>query len=242
MIQIIAALLFLFCAIVKPPLAAQEWDKKIYLATYPRSGNHWMRYLIEEVTNVATSSAYHDTDTPMHLLTPFPWGFAPQNGYEGIRRYPEKDDVYIMKTHFPCFEASRFEQRSSLKTIRVIRHPVDSFYSFYAYMYLGRPPSRQVPKEKLDYFIATWRRFQGYWNLQPNVLTIRYEDLYNFPEETLTKVIEFIGFNDSQNDIQRAVKRYPPTGGIMKYFSKFPKDDLQRISYELQDLMNKYNY
>src|SRR5690349_14416639 len=83
---------------------ASEW-KRVYLATYPKSGNHWMRFLIEEVTGVATGSVYCDQNQPAHMPAPFAWGgYSTPHGYTGKRRYPTKRDIVVIKTHFPVID------------------------------------------------------------------------------------------------------------------------------------------
>lgn len=78
-----------------------DWENLVYLATYPRSGNHWMRYLIEEATGIATGADHIDPDPP-HNPKRYPWGgFCPDGGYSKTRRYPEKDEIYVVKTHYP---------------------------------------------------------------------------------------------------------------------------------------------
>lgn len=77
------------------PRFTQDW-RRAYLATYPRSGNHWTRYLIEEASGIATSSIYVDR-IPQHLKRKFPWGgYCPHRGYEGNRRYPKKSDIDLV--------------------------------------------------------------------------------------------------------------------------------------------------
>src|SRR5262249_43452350 len=127
--------------------------KRVYLATYPRSGNHWMRFLIEEATHIATSSVYCDPDPP-HLADPFPWGgYCVDNGYRGNCRYPQRTDIVFIKTHFPLFAAHRFDKKPSIKTLRLVRHPVDSIYSFYVYIHGGNPPQKIIPSEKVQAFM-----------------------------------------------------------------------------------------
>ncbi len=110
---------------------AKKWGNRVYLATYPRSGSHWMRYLIEEATGIATSSAYIDPD-PRHLETVFPWGgYCCDGGYEGHCRYPMMGEIAIVKTHFPDTYISGFEKLPYSLAVRIIRHPIDSFYSLY---------------------------------------------------------------------------------------------------------------
>ena len=66
-------LVLLICFGVQGKVTADNW-KRAYLVTFPRSGNHWMRYLIEEATQIATGSVYQDMDRPVHLERIFPWG------------------------------------------------------------------------------------------------------------------------------------------------------------------------
>lgn len=114
---------------------ADEWQR-VYMATYPRSGNHWLRNLIEEATHIATSSVYIDSDgganDVKHLDTPFPWGgYAAPKGCIGHCRYADKNDIVVIKTHYPSFSAVPFDLQPSLKTIRIVRHPIDSICSFF---------------------------------------------------------------------------------------------------------------
>jgi len=248
----LAVLFALFFSFGMPhTVMACAWGKKVYLATYPRSGNHWMRYLIEEVTNTVTGSVYCDGDEPLHLPMMFPWGYCPDHGYEGNRPYPKRNDVVMIKTHFPHQPAQQLDNRPYIVAIRIVRHPVDSCYSFYtynhhayyAYTHLGcAQPDHIVPKEWIEYFISSWQQFQYYWNNQPNVLTIRYEDLYYSPESTLKKVIDAIGYPAQDSDIKRAVAKYPPRGGTLKYFDHFHPDDLALIESQLHDLIIQYKY
>src|SRR5947209_1600022 len=101
---------------------ARNWTSRVYLATYPRSGNHWMRYLIEEATGIATGSTNCDGDPP-HLPDPFPWGgYAADHGYEGHCRYPQYGETVVIKTHSPAFDPLPFDHLPYYRTVRVVRH------------------------------------------------------------------------------------------------------------------------
>jgi hypothetical protein len=222
----------------------EEW-KRVYLASYPRSGNHWLRFLIEEATHIATSSVYPDQHPPKnHLPTLFPWGgYSTDHGYRGNCRYPKLADIVVIKTHLPCFSPPGFDappSPSAIKSIRIIRHPVDSFFSYF--IYEGNPMTQRISKEKLTGFATTWRRFQEYWDKQENVVTIRYEDLYNFPYIALKQVLQAIGYKVKKKDIKRAIAKFPQQGKILKHVSHFHAEDLKFIEHELKDIMTKYNY
>lgn len=238
---ILFSLLILFCILPQPNFA-EDW-KRVFLATYPRSGNHWIRYLVEEATLTATGSVYCD-NIPPHLKKAFPWGgFACKNGYEGTRRYPKKGGRVLIKTHFPTFgKPTKFDLRPAVKTIRVVRHPVDSFYSFHIFKNKNFPPDALLPEHAVQNSIANWRNFQEHWNCQKNIVTFRYEDLFNNPAETLRKILAAAGFKVHASDIQRAVEKYPPEGKLLKHIHKFRHEDLVAISEQLKDLMDQFDY
>lgn len=219
---------------------AKQWDNRVYLATYPRSGNHWIRYLIEEATGIATSSVYKDPDPP-HLKVCFPWGgYCRNHGYEGHCRYPVNREVVVVKTHYLiAAHGSLFDKLPYSRAVRIIRHPVDSIYSYYR---LNEIPEDKIPSRKITRYIKEWRRFQEYWDSRENVLTIRFEDLYNNPIPYLKMVLEYIGYSVTQEDVERAVVKHSPKGGLLKHLERFMKEDLLMIETELKDLLEEYGY
>lgn len=77
----------------------------VLLASYPRSGNHWVRWLVEESTNLTTLSQYNDTQywhssrgttyggggaviVPLDSDGPLRHAYAPTGGYSGTRSLP----------------------------------------------------------------------------------------------------------------------------------------------------------
>lgn len=196
---------------------------------------------IEEAVGIVTSSIYIDPDTDLgkpHLEVTFPWGArCPDHGYEGNRRYPEKGDIYVVKTHYPFFK-TELDTIPAIRSVRIVRHPVDSFYSFY----ISNPPNGRVAPQTLQEFIITFRAFHRHWDLQPNVLTVRYEDLYNSPKDVLRKILTHIGYKVSDTDIERALLKYPPKGGTYKYIRYLHPDDLKIIESRVGDIMRKYQY
>ena len=228
----------LFFLITLPSFAGDY--KRIYLTSYPRSGSHWVRYLIEEVTNLATSSVYQDRDEPLHLPTPFPWGgYCPEFGYEGTRRYPQAGETVVIKTHYPLFKGQSFDLQEHEVSIRIVRHPVDSIYSHYIYYKRAKGPSLST---RLPSLIRSWKSFQEYWNKQENALTVRYEDLFTDPAATLVKIMQATGYPFTMEDIERAIKRYPPQGELKKHSVHFTEGELARINEELGDLMQQFHY
>ncbi len=236
-----AAILFSALFVFLPPFFGYPWQKRVYLATFPRSGNHWIRNLLEEATNVATSSVYTDPDPP-HYLFPFPWGgYCVDHGYEGNRRYPNPNEIVVIKTHSPCGVIPYFAKQPYGKAIRIVRHPIDSFYSLYLF-FCGPDPAPIIPRETLTEYIDLWRAFQNHWNQAHDVLTIRYEDLYNHPYPIFKEILESLGYEAEETIIQRALVKYPPRGGLLKHIHHYSSEDLQLIEHELGDLMRQFGY
>lgn len=235
---LVASQLF-FC--IDAVFAEDNW-KRVYLATYPRSGNHWMRNLIEEATHIATSSVYCDQE-PIHLETPFPWGgYAAENGVEGNCRYPNPGEIVVIKTHYPAKVQREFDLQPSHQTIRMVRHPVDVFYSHY--MHQGRvlPEDGKIPSLFVEISIRKWIRFEKYWNQQPNVLTIKYESFYNEPYANFKLIMKTIGYQLHKSDLERALAKFPPRGGLLKHLNDYHPEDLDFMQRELGPYLKKYGY
>jgi hypothetical protein len=222
---------------------SSEWQR-VYLATFPRSGNHWARYLVEEASNIVTSSVYPDPEPPAHMDKIFPWGgYCSPHGYEGNRRYPSKKDFVLVKTHFPGTKKGpcKFDNLSHKVVIRIVRHPVDSCWSRYVKNPHGTL-QEIVPSKRVKEMIKLWRQFQTYWNKQKNVITIRYEDMLKDPAPALRIICDALEYNVSDEDIARAVAKYPPEGHVLKHVNRFTKEDLKLFHKELDDLLIQFDY
>jgi hypothetical protein len=237
-------ILFLIIALFTFQCYAQETEdewQRVYLATYPRSGNHWIRYLIEEATGIATGSVYRDHDgNQWHLKTPFPWGgYCTDHGYKGDCRYPEKDDIIVIKTHYPCYK-SKFDLKKAIKTIRIVRHPIDCIYSWHVYR--SKKDNGFISDESLRRFVSLYKNFQNYWNNRKGIVTYKYEDIMSDPEKMLTQILRRIGYKVSHEDVVRAVRKNPPFGCELKHISCYSQEQLDLIRTELKDFLDQFNY
>jgi hypothetical protein len=221
---------------------AKEW-KRAYLASYPQSGNHWVRYLIEEASHIATSSVYRDPEPPKHMNKVFPWGgYCCNHGYAGDCRYPDQDDIVLIKTHYPYpHKETKFDRRPYRFVIHVVRNPIDTFASRYVKIPHGAP-KEHIPTSRVKELIQSWRTFQTYWNKKKHVMTIRYEDILENPARELKRMCKALHYDVTDEDIERAVAKHPPEGYMYKSIGKFKKEDLRLISEELKDLLDQYNY
>lgn len=225
-----------YVCIAQSLLFADEWNT-VYLASFPRSGNHWVRYLVEEVSHITTSSVYRDRDFP-HLPEVFPWGaYSTAHGYQGDCRYPTQNDPVLIKTHYPFYP--REIDPTPKFAICLIRHPIDAFYSFYAYI---RGEESKIDQKCLTTFIQGWRKFYEFWESQPGVLIIRYEDLLADPGLYLCYILQAAGVSFTPSDIERAITKYSPKGVPLKHSDCYDPKSLERIKTELADILTRYKY
>lgn len=218
-------------------LFAEDWNV-VYLASFPRSGNHWVRFLVEEATHIATSSVYRDKDFP-HLQHVFPWGgYCTDHGYEGSCRYPINDDPVLLKTHYPFLPRKIDPVPTS--AVCLIRHPIDAFWSFNVYK--RGHDATQLDKGQLTEFIQRWKIFYEFWITQPEVLFIRYEDLHSETASNLSLILHTVGYSFTQIDIDRAVMKYSPEGRPLKHMDRYDSESIETIKTELADLLMRFNY
>ncbi len=221
--------------------------KRVFLASHPRSGNHWAKFLIEEATGIA-SGAVRCSPDPQHLSNPFPWGgYGLQGGLEGRHRMPAIDDVIMVKTHYPIAQQSPFERDKLQPVVRLLRFPFDSIRSDFYINNDGNHRKKDWNKV-IRRAAVRWKEFQEYWDAQPEVLTIRYEEMLAEPAYWLRVICEHFGMSVNKEDIARSVAKYPPfgtPGKHMKYFSQSDITDLMAVfgaqveEYGYGDLFSK---
>lgn len=238
-------LLIILASFNQTVIAKDKWNRA-YLSTYPRSGNHWVRFFLEEATHIATSSVYRDKEPgAVHLKIPFPWGgFAVNHGYHGDCCYPTKGDIVVVKTHYPAKLKTKFDLLPAFKVIRIVRHPVDSFYSHYQHQISKNRHQKngKVPRWYIERSITNWRKFIRFWDGKSNVVTIRYEDMLEDPRSNFQMIIDELGYVIEESDFERALEKNPPQGQPLKHLEHYEKADLQFINDQLGPIMKKLNY
>lgn len=183
----------------------------IWLASYPRSGNTWLRFLLQ---------AYlHDGEVDgMRLRAEIP-------GIHGnaARIDPDASDRLLVKTHFPWSARHHPHAAKTRGFIYILRHPKDVLLSFLNYRKLGgalpvedaaadREYALQFCRAKGD---ADWARGFGTWPQHiaswlaaqdlPRA-AIRYENLLTAPAAELRPVIKLLGLEIDEARLAAAIE------------------------------------
>lgn len=228
-----------------------------FLASYPRSGNHYLRRLVEEATGAVTFSQYRDGGGPQHPEEPLHelWlsthdglvAFAADGGYKGNCSYPGPLDPVLVKTHHPKDYGGLPSlspptvQAAAVGPVVVVclhRFPLDAVASLIRYRWPNPGPTRPDDVEFLEADLRGMARNWTAWHrdwLDPtdafDLLPVSYESLLEDPEGVLTLVLlqaGFVGWTD--DDVRRAVTAHPPhSDGFLKSLAGFFTPDEARI-------------
>jgi hypothetical protein len=162
------------------------------LASFPRSGNTWMRFFLEVYTGQQTGSIYEDRVMP--------------RGRAGI----------VVKTH----AQDRAEYTGA---IHIVRDPFDAIESFFSWRrdLAGQDATWE---EHVPRAARRWAAHSRHWTeAKYPVLTIRYEDMLQRPEETFASALGYLGSPVDERRLAGALeqasieslrRRFPEVGGM----------------------------
>lgn len=170
----------------------------VWLTSYPRSGNTWLRFLIQAyLRGGVADSASLNADVPdLHR--------------KGTVINPDAADRVLVKTHFPWSPRHPFAGQTR-SFIYILRHPKDVLLSFLSYRKLGgllaaddpavdRPYAEQFIRGLGDDLwikghMGNWPQHIASWLARPPHphVVVKYEDLLAGPEQALTPVLEHLG-------------------------------------------------
>ncbi len=170
----------------------------VFLASYPRSGNFWLRFLIAEIVtgNVA------EFDNLQNII--------PEIGVHHGALPLLPSGGRVIKTHELYHEAYR-------RAIYIVRDPRDILLSIYA----GEKEGGLVYAHDFDEYTraylggqitrwGSWRTHVESWMNSPlarsgDMLVTRYEDMKQNVEAVLTEALKFLGLSADAGAIRRAL-------------------------------------
>lgn len=165
-----------------------------FIASYPRSGNTWLRFIIASLLTPNEELSFRNIDR-----------FVPDPERAGFD-LEELSSPRIIKTHWPYFDLFP-------KWIYIVRDPRDVFVSFYYYASNNRWFAGDLEN------FSSFQPIYGDWvehvdnalisaAQRPNcVLWLKYEDLLDKSLAEVKRVAFFLGLNSSVDDIERALQK-----------------------------------
>jgi len=229
-------------------------EQDVFLVSYPRSGNTWVRFLIANVIKP------HNMGIDFHNVQEF----VPELG---------RDNKIISRLTPPrVIKSHALYQPSYPKVIYLVRDGRDVYVSYYYYrlnqLEAGTSFSDFIRKE--DLYPCSWdMHIQSWYEAslqQSNILFIRYEDLLKDAEIEISRMMDFTGIEVSREIIIKAIedskfekmkkidqdkgRKYTPSG-VKDFVRKgksgtwrkeFTPDDMAYFKETAGDLLIKMGY
>lgn len=155
---------------------------KLWLASYPRSGNTLIRLILNQAFGIKSTSLYPSEDKSM---TDQPDWFRDKIGYAGPLDQVSGEEWIGVKTHgLPTDDGP---------AIYVVR---DGRAALASYFHLLRDFSTAKPMTAIiegDVWVGPWSDHIAAWRDRPRTLMLRYEDLTSDPEQQFKDISEFLG-------------------------------------------------
>lgn len=177
-----------------------------WLASYPKSGNTWMRFLLANIIAGGPPACSADVSR----LIP------------DIHRRGDMDRVHgdaFVKTHFMRTDKHPLIAETS-RAVHVVRHPRDVLLSALNYRRMEGVIEGLTDEQYAQAFIAgsgdplwaklgygSWVQHAASWSQSTAwpVLTVRYEDLKADTPGVLRRVLDFVGVDATDEAVGRAV-------------------------------------
>jgi hypothetical protein len=172
----------------------------VFLVSYPRSGNTWLRFMIANLLNPHESTTFLNIDRRV--------GDIYTRSQEALLQLPRPR---ILKSHEP------FEPRYK-RVIYVVRDPRDVVVSYYHWKRKRRAIPDCYPieefvslfvKGEIDPNLGSWTQNVGTWltarQKTPGFALVRYEDLVEDAQQQLARIAQFLKCQVTPDQLRRAI-------------------------------------
>jgi hypothetical protein len=164
--------------------------RPVWIASYPRSGNTFLRILLQNFFRLPTYSVYNVegqgfVDPSAATLETAP--ILPRNWRDLLTDQGGAETVLI-KTH----DLPR-DDKAAIYLVRDGRAAIDSYYHYHQKFAFEKPSLTETIAGACQF--GRWSDHYVAWQPQtrPNTLFLRYEDLVGQPEEIIPQIGEFLG-------------------------------------------------
>ena len=164
--------------------------RPVWLASYPRSGNTFLRIILQNIFNLPTYSLYNIegqgfADPSAAALDEAP--ILPRN-WRGFCSDSAQAQTTLIKTHDPPQG-----HETAIYIVRDGRAAIDSYFHYHKKFAFEKPSLTEVIAGACQF--GRWSEHFLAWQplTRPDTLLLRYEDLVNRPQELIPQLGTFLG-------------------------------------------------
>jgi len=205
--------------------------KIVWLASYPKSGNTWLRAFLhnyiarpESPQSINDLTAFTAVESaaaffrkPGETLTTEQTQHLRPSVHESLTRL--HDDLVFIKTHHANIAVHNIPLCTPAQTagaITILRDPRDVALSYAAFTgkpvdeiitFMANPRAANRATEKQVFeLLSSWSNHVQSWTTAPKTLTLRYEDLLANPEASFGRIIHYLGGEPEPERLARAIE------------------------------------
>ena len=202
--------------------------KGIALASFPRSGNTWLRFLIEEATGEKTGSIYTD------------------------RIMPRERNGIVIKTH----KVDSKNYKRAVLIVRHPFDAIESY--FHWKIDIAGKTNIEWNQHVSNEILYWEEHTRHWMNASIPVLLVRYEDIKTNPTYQLNKILNWIDFPCEESKVKSAVKasslqnlrkknsklgdRFFRSGKSGQSLNRFSVKQKETLSSKCRDLLAELEY
>jgi len=200
----------------------------IWLASYPRSGNTYIRIILHHAFVVKTYSVYNDkADIATDKATREIVGHEDLPENFDFSKSRQSDDLYFIKTHKPYIK-----EYENDKIIYIVRDGREATVSYFYYL-------RNYNKNKYNYMeiingyplVGSWGEHFFNWQKaqKDKILLLHFEKVIKSPRETINQIRDFAGLIPIKYEVpafaalQQANPNFFRSGGKDSYKKELSK-------------------
>jgi hypothetical protein len=220
----------------------------VWIASYPRSGNTFLRVLLNKAFGLNTYSIYNDPfDIGAESETAKLVGHTRLGDGQDFDALREATEVFPVKTH-------EYPPNAEDPAIYVIRDGRESSLSYANYRVTYRGDESIV--ESLEEVVlgvdpfGSWGRHVTQWapDQRPNTLLLRFEDLVQAPRTHIERMSDFLDLKATESqlptfqDLQKVNSKFFRKGSTRSWHTAF-SDDLHTLFWLINySPMSRYGY
>lgn len=174
-------------------------ENDVILASFPKSGNTWFRFLVANINYLNFASKQYEEVSFQNIAN-----YSPEiRGNRALEGKLRSSNLPVfLKTHFPATPYF-----NKYKKIVLFRTPKKTINSYYHYLNneKGNAFTTNAFLKHWRYGYKAWNKFHESWLKSDDCIYVQYEDLLKDTEKKIIELYRLLGYDLSKDIATKAV-------------------------------------